>query len=173
MEQEENVAGADPEFLKSRGEGGRGRGLLYVGHHSVPAKIILGFRWSKKVEITLETKLLANYFYQYFQIFSIFIDKVLSKRKNIDTVVNGKRMRKFGLRFTTSYFLKPFQIIINHFFLFFSSSFIAQFSLFHIRDIKRGNWEREIARSGKINIYLKSNLNLLVINVTQLNFLNY
>ena len=32
-----------------------------------------GFRWSKKVEITLETKFLAKYFYQYFQIFSILI----------------------------------------------------------------------------------------------------
>ena len=28
---------------------------LYVGHHGWPAKNILGFRWSKKAEITLET----------------------------------------------------------------------------------------------------------------------
>ena len=30
-------------------------GALYVGHHGWPAKKRLGFRWSKKAEITLET----------------------------------------------------------------------------------------------------------------------
>ena len=29
--------------------------VLYVNNHDWPAKIILGFRWSKKAEITLET----------------------------------------------------------------------------------------------------------------------
>ena len=42
-------------------------------------------------------------------------------------------------------------MIINHFF-YFSSSFAAQLSLFDIRNIKRGNWERQIARNGKLNI---------------------
>ena len=50
----------------------------------------------------------------------------------------------------------------------FSTSFSAQFLLFDIRDIKRENWERQIARNSKLNIYF----NLLVMNVTQLNFLN-
>ena len=63
-------------------------------------------------------------------------------------------------------------MIINHFF-YFSSSFAAQLWLFDIRDIKRGNWERQIARNGKLNIYFKNNSNLLVMNVTQLNFLNW
>ena len=58
-------------------------------------------------------------------------------------------------------------MIINHFFFYFSSSFAAQFLLFHIRDIKRGNWEQQIARDGKLNTYFKNNFNLLVINVTQ------
>ena len=31
------------------------RGALFVGHHGWPAKKNLGFRWSKKAEITLET----------------------------------------------------------------------------------------------------------------------
>ena len=31
------------------------KGVLYVGHHGWPAKKILGFRCSKKAEITLET----------------------------------------------------------------------------------------------------------------------
>ena len=38
----------DPEILEREG-------VLYVGHHGWPAKKILGFRWSKKTEITLET----------------------------------------------------------------------------------------------------------------------
>ena len=67
-------------------------------------------------------------------------------------------------------FIKPFKMIINLFFNF-SSSFAAQFSLFDIRNIKRGNWEQQIARDGKLNIYFKNNFNLLVMNVTQLNFL--
>ena len=61
----------------------------------------------------------------------------------------------------------------NHFFFYFSSSFAAQFSLFDIRDIKRRNWERQIARNGKLSIYFKNNFNLLVMNITQLNFLNW
>ena len=40
--------GADPDILKRRG-------ALYIGHHGWPAKKKLGFRWSKKDEITLET----------------------------------------------------------------------------------------------------------------------
>ena len=43
-------SGADPEILKRWGGGS-----LYVGHHSWPVKKILGLRWSKKAEITLET----------------------------------------------------------------------------------------------------------------------
>ena len=62
--------------------------------------------------------------------------------------------------------MKPFQMIINQFFFYFSSSFAAQFSF------KKGNWERQIARDDKLNIYFKNNFNLLVMNVTQLNFLN-
>ena len=42
-------------------------------------------------------------------------------------------------------------MIINLFF-YFSSSFAAQLWLFDIRDIERGNWERQIARDGKNNI---------------------
>ena len=61
--------GADSEILK--------RGALYVAHHGWLTRKILGFRWSEKAEMTLETMFLAKCFYQYFQIFSIFIDKIL------------------------------------------------------------------------------------------------
>ena len=68
-----------------------------------------------------------------------------------------EKLRKVGLCVVSCYF---------------SSSFAVQFWLFDIRDFQRGNWERQIARNGKLNIYLKINYNLLVMNVTQLNFLN-
>ena len=42
-----SYTGAYPEILK--------KGVLYMGHHGWPTKKILGFRWSKKVKITLET----------------------------------------------------------------------------------------------------------------------
>ena len=83
-----------------------------------------------------------------------------------------EKLRKVGFCFITSCFINPFKMIINHFF-YFSSSFAAQFSFFDIRDIKRVNWERQIVRNSKLNIYFKNNCNLLVMNVTQLNFLNW
>ena len=46
MEEAKQKAGADPEILKREGALRRPRG---------PTKKILGFRWSKKAEITLET----------------------------------------------------------------------------------------------------------------------
>ena len=75
-----------------------------------------------------------------------------------------EKLRKVGICFITGRFIKPFQMIANHFF-YFSSSFTAQFPIFDIRDIKRRNWERQIARDGKLNIYFKNNFNLLVMNV--------
>ena len=83
-----------------------------------------------------------------------------------------EKLKKVGLCFITGCFIKLFQMVINLFFFYFSSSSAAQVWLFDIRDIKKGNWERQIARDGKLNIYFKNNFNLLVMNVTRLNFLN-
>ena len=49
-----------PELHKKHGNQGQiqrfwKRGVLYAGHHGWLAKKILGFRWSKKAEIMLET----------------------------------------------------------------------------------------------------------------------
>ena len=79
-----------------------------------------------------------------------------------------EKLKKVGLCFITGCFMKPFKMIIDLFF-YFSSSFAVQFLLFDIRGIKRGNWERQIARDGKLNVYFKNSFNLLVMNVTQLN----
>ena len=120
---------------------------------------------------------MAKYFYQYFQIFFIFIDQNLltrwwRKRKNTHTVINEKRKtEKSWTLFYNRLFHKALSKDNHCFYL--SSSFAAQFLLFDIRDIKRGGWKRHITRDGKLNIYFKNNFSLLVINVTQLNFLNW
>ena len=83
-----------------------------------------------------------------------------------------EKLRKVGFCFITCCFIKPFKVIINLSFFYFLSSFTAQFSIFDISDIKRGKLERQIGRNGKLNIHFKNNFDLLVMNVTQLNFLN-
>ena len=47
-------------------------GMLYVGHHGWPARKILGFRWSKKAEIALETKAFGEAFVSVFSNFLHF-----------------------------------------------------------------------------------------------------
>ena len=82
-----------------------------------------------------------------------------------------QKMRKVGLCFITGCFIKPFQIIINHFFI--SEAHSQRNFHFFIIGISKGETgNRKIARDGKLNIYFKNNFNLLVMNVTQLNFLN-
>ena len=100
---------------------------LYVGHHGWSTKKSLGFRWSKKAKITLETKSLAKYFYQHFQIFSIFIcNESLPMKyyqffktcqrfgKEIEKTLIQQSMRKEKLR-EVGRFIKSFNMIINHF----------------------------------------------------------
>ena len=41
-------------------------GALFVGHHDWPTKKFLGFRWSKKVKITLQTKAFGETFLSVF-----------------------------------------------------------------------------------------------------------
>ena len=50
----------------------KGGGSLYVGHHGWPTKKLLGFRWSKKVKITLETKAFGETLLSVFSIFLHF-----------------------------------------------------------------------------------------------------
>ena len=138
----------------------------------------LGFRWSKKAEITLETisfwqnisisifkfsPFLLIKSYQFFKIYQHFEKEI--EKTLIQQSMRKKKLRKVELCFIPGCFIKLywlfFKIIIIHifflFFLFFyfSSWFAAQFSLFDIRDIKRGNWERQIPRNGKLDIYFK------------------
>ena len=79
------------------------KGALYVGHHSWLRKEILGFRWSKKTNITLETKsfwqkISTSIFsitneslpmksYQFFKTYECFESE---REKNTHTAVNEK-----------------------------------------------------------------------------------
>ena len=117
------MQGRIQRFLKGGG--------LYVDHHGWPLKKILGFRWSK-AEVTLETiSFLAKHLYQFFQILSIFIDKILSIFQNfqrfhkerqktlIQQSMRKVKLRKVGLCVITGCFIKPFKMIINLLFLLF------------------------------------------------------
>ena len=76
-------------------------GVLYVGHHSLPVKKILGFRWSKKAEIMLETgKLFLSVFSNF--LIKIFVKSLINflkftnalirkEKTNTHTAVNEKR----------------------------------------------------------------------------------
>ena len=98
----------------------------------------------------LNYKFLGKYFYQHFQIFSIFIyneslpmksyqffkiytcfDKEREKTLMRQSM-RKEKLRKVGLCFTTGCFIKSINLIINHFFCF-VSSLAAQFLHFDIR----------------------------------------
>ena len=107
-----------------------GKGALYVGHHGWPTNKILGFRWSKKAKITLETKsfwrnisisifkfspFLSMKFYQFFK-----IDKRFDKEREktlIQQSMRKEKLNKVGLCFMTVCFIKPCTMIINIFFI--------------------------------------------------------
>ena len=77
------VARGGPEIFK--GWGGRGR-ELYVGHRLAGEE---NFRFQtvlKGQSNVRNYKFLAKYFYHFFQIFSIFIDKILSIFQNLLTL---------------------------------------------------------------------------------------
>ena len=54
-------------------------GALYVGHHDWPTKKILGFRWSKKAKITLETNVFGETFPSVFSNFLLFNESLRMK----------------------------------------------------------------------------------------------
>ena len=103
-----------------------------MGHHDWPAKKILDFSWSKKTEITFITKLvfgkifmsvfsnLLLFFWQNLNNFLKFTNVSIRKEKKTLTQqsIRKKKMRKVGPCLVTGCFIKPFKMIINHFFLF-------------------------------------------------------
>ena len=74
-------------------------------------------------------KFLAKYFFQDFQTFSIiiYIESLLIKsykrfykkreKALMQQSLRKEKLRKAGLCFVTGYFIKPFKMTVNHFFL--------------------------------------------------------
>ena len=103
----------------------------YVDHHGCPMKKILGFRWSEKVKIMLETIslfceiFLSVYIYNFvhFYIQWKVADETLPIFQNLQTLLSGmgnntytadkskweKKLRKVGLCFITGCFIKLFK----------------------------------------------------------------
>ena len=144
---------ADPEILKEA--------VLYVGHHGWPTKKILGFTWSKNSQNNVRNyKFLGKYFYQHFQIFSIFIyneslpmksyqffkiytsfDKEREKTLMRQSM-RKEKLRKVGLCFTTGCFIKSINLIINFLFCkLIGSPIFAFWYKDDARNIKRGSRE--------------------------------
>ena len=65
-----------------------------------------------------------------------------------------------------------FQMIINHFFFISQARSQQNFCILISGISKRGNWEQQLARDDRLNIYFKNTFILLEMNVTQSNFLN-
>ena len=115
----------------------------------------LGFRWSKKAKITLETVS----FWRNISISILKLSPVLYKMKagrwnriNFLNLANAlirkeKKQQSMRLCFITGSFEKPFKMINNNISLFhkyIESAIFAFCCQDDIRNIKRGNWERHI-----------------------------
>ena len=94
--------------------GGGGGGAVYVGHHGWSTKKFLGFKWSEKAKITLETKAFDEIFLSVFpnflhfnesmpmkyQFFKIYIHLYKKREKAlIQQSMRKEKLRKFGLCF--------------------------------------------------------------------------
>ena len=71
-------------------------GRLYVGHHGWPKKNILGFRWSEKAKITLETKAFGETFLSVFSNFLHFMYNESLAMKSYQFFKIFKRFSKKG-----------------------------------------------------------------------------
>ena len=114
-----------------------GKGVaLSVGNHGWPTKKTLGFRWSKKAKIMVETiSFWQNISISIFNFFSflyamkacqrnlinfsrsanVFIRK--EKKHLCSSQWEKKNCRKVGICCITGCFIKSFNLIINHFFV--------------------------------------------------------
>ena len=109
---------------------------LYVGHHGWPTKKILGFRWSKKAKITLETiSFWQNISISIFKFSpflytmkacqwnlincSKFANTLTRKEKKtiMEQSMRKEKPRKVVLYFITGCVIKSFNMIINHSFV--------------------------------------------------------
>ena len=151
---------------------------LYVGHHSWPPKKILGFRWSKKAKITLETSFGQNistwifkfspYLYtvkacQWNRInFSKFTNALTRKeKKDLCSSQREKKLRKVGPYFITGCFIKSFDMIIYDL-LFLKLIRSPTFAFWYqddTRNIKRRSREQQMA--SKITIFISKIISIV------------
>ena len=137
-----------------------------------PTKKILGFRWSKKAKIPLETISfwwnisISTFSFSLFLYimkgcrwnltnFSKFTNALIRKEKkhSYSSQWENKNWAKVWLCFITSCFIKPFKMIIISFFYFASLIRSPIFTFCYqddARNIKSGYWERQIAGNGKL-----------------------
>ena len=148
-------------------------GSLYAGHHGWPTRKfwlsdgLKRAKWRSKLyvfgEIFLSVFSNVSIFMQWKfvdEILSIFrksTDALIRKEKNTHTAVNEKRKtEKNGLCLIIGWFIKPFKIIITIFFRKLIRSAIFDFCYQDgARNIKMGNWERQIARHCKLQYLFK------------------
>ena len=81
------------------------------------------------------------------------------------------KLRQAKLCFITGCFLMTFKMIINNSFLFIKLNYSTIFA-FCYQGYQQKNWEQQIVRNCKLDIYFKNDFNLSVMNVIELNFLN-
>ena len=100
---------------------------LYVAHHGWPTKKILGFRWSKKATVTLETNVFGETFLSVFSNFLHFDESLPMKSyqffKTFIRYEKRNTEKILTLFYLTGYFM-TWKMVINHFFL--SRSFCSQ-----------------------------------------------
>ena len=106
---------------------------------------------------------LLKKFYQFFKIYKSFYKK--REKMIIQLSMRKEQLRKTGICFITGYLIRPFNMTVIHFF--FNWSFCSREFFFSFRKlvcnvvfafwyqddsetIKRGNWERQIARNNKL-----------------------
>ena len=98
--------------------------------------------------------------YQFFKTYKRF--HMEGKKTLIQQSMRKEKLGKVGICFKTGCFIKPFEIIINH--------FKGLWYPDDARNIKRGSWVQQIARNGKLQ-HFKNNFDSLVLNIKQVNFL--
>ena len=93
--------------------------------------------------------------YQFFKICRHFDRE--SKKTLVQQSIRKETLRKFELCFITDCLIKPFNMVINHF-LFRKLIHSAIFAFGYqddARNIKRGSWERQIARIGNLQYFFQ------------------
>ena len=122
----------------------------------------VGFRWSKKAKIKLENISIIIFKFSIFLyaskacrwnliIFFKFANTLIRKEKNNSCSSQWEKLRKVELYFITGCFIKLFNMIII--FLFRQLIRSAIFAFWYqgdARNIKRGNWERQMAMIEKL-----------------------